>query len=165
MIVFIILSIIYLASILGIIYLSYRYIEYINRMEKEGCKCSEDVKRDMVKNFSYLIIALWIIMIIGIVVTPPKIFLGIMKNPIFSFINFVVVAGYGWLLFSYSGKLIDESCKCSESWLREAMQYQSYIYISLSVASFFMFLIKLLIGDDKREIFKLIRSVRNNLKN
>ena len=165
MLVFIILSIIYLASIFGIIYLSYRYIEYINRMEKENCKCSEDVKRDMVRNFSYLIIALWIILIIGIVITPPKIFLGIMKNPIFSIINFIVVAVYGWLLFSYSGKLIDESCKCSESWLRDAMQYQSYIYISLAVSSFFMFLIKLLIGNDKREIFKLVRSVRNNLKN
>ena len=39
-------------------------------------------------------------------------------------------------------------------------EYQSYVYIGLSVSSIIIFFIKLLIGNDKREVFKLISAFR-----
>tara|TARA_B100000795_G_C22805613_1_gene444675 strand:+ start:6598 stop:7122 length:525 start_codon:yes stop_codon:yes gene_type:complete len=166
-ILFIIFIIIYLVILIGLLYLSYVYIKYINDMEKKGCKCSEDIKRDMVKNFSYIILGSWALLIISFLVTTPKELLKILDVKflninIIKIINFIIIGGYGLLLFTYSKKLINESCKCSESWVRETMQYQSYIYISLSVVSFFLILIKMLIGNDKKEIYKLLNAYRKN---
>ena len=158
--IFIILSFIYLGIILGLVYLSYNYILYINKLEKEKCGCSKDIKRDMIKNFSYIILGSWALLFIGVLVCPPK-KIYLLNNKYISLINFLMVMGYGFLLFFYSRKLIEESCKCSESWVRDAMQYQSYVYISLSVISVLTFLIKILIGNDKKEYFKLLKALRN----
>tara|TARA_B100000963_G_C22598245_1_gene658928 strand:+ start:829 stop:1293 length:465 start_codon:yes stop_codon:yes gene_type:complete len=154
------MSILYLSVVAGLIYLSYNYVKYINKLEKDNCKCSEDMKRDMVKNFSYLILLSWVILFFVILFVPPKT-LNILNNKYVSLFNYLFVVSYGFLLFFYSKKLIDESCECSESWVRDAMQYQSYVYISLSVISILLFLTKLLIGNDKREVFKLINALRN----
>lgn len=160
LILFFIMSTLYLSVVAGLIYLSYNYVKYINKLEKDNCKCSEDMKRDMVKNFSYLILLSWVILFFVILFVPPKT-LNIFNNKYVSLFNYLFVVSYGFLLFFYSKKLIDESCECSESWVRDAMQYQSYVYISLSVISILLFLIKLLIGNDKREVFKLINALRN----
>ena len=160
LILFFIMSILYLSVVAGLIYLSYNYVKYINKLEKDNCKCSEDMKRDMVKNFSYLILLSWVILFFVILFVPPKT-LNILNNKYVSLFNYLFVVSYGFLLFFYSKKLIDESCECSESWVRDAMQYQSYVYISLSVISILLFLTKLLIGNDKREVFKLINALRN----
>ena len=150
-ILFLIFGILYFGVILGLIYLSYSYVKYINDLEKNKCKCSEDVKRDMVKNFSYLILVSWVLLIFVILVFPPK-ELKFLNNKWISLLNFILTAAYGYLLFTYSSKLIGESCKCSEGWVRDAMQYQSYIYISMSIISIIIFLARLLVGNDKREI-------------
>ena len=160
LILFFIMSILYLSVVAGLIYLSYNYVKYINKLEKDNCKCSEDIKRDMVKNFSYLILLSWVILFFVILFVPPKT-LNMLNNKYVSLFNYLFVVSYGFLLFFYSKKLIDESCECSESWVRDAMQYQSYVYISLSVISILLFLTKLLIGNDKREVFKLINALRN----
>jgi|TARA_Y100000389_G_C17374972_1_gene471142 hypothetical protein len=153
--IFLIFGLLYFSVIGGLIYLSYKYVEYINNLENTKCKCSEDVKRDMVKNFSYLIIVGWVLLIFGILVFPPK-ELRVLNNKWITFLNIILTGIYGYILFSYSSKLIDESCKCSESWVRDAMQYQSYIYISLSVLSVLIFMVKLLIGNSSREMSKLL---------
>jgi hypothetical protein len=160
LILFFIMSILYLSVVAGLIYLSYNYVKYINKLEKDNCKCSEDMKRDMVKNFSYLILLSWVILFFVILFVPPKT-LNMLNNKYVSLFNYLFVVSYGFLLFFYSKKLIDETCECSESWVRDAMQYQSYVYISLSVISILLFLTKLLIGNDKREVFKLINALRN----
>ena len=152
--IFLIFALLYFSIIGGLIYLSYKYVEYINNLENTKCKCSDDIKRDMVKNFSYLIIVGWVLLIFGILVFPPK-ELRFLNNKWVTFLNIILTGIYGYILFSYSSKLIDESCKCSESWVRDAMQYQSYIYISLSVLSVLIFMVKLLIGNN-REMSKLL---------
>ena len=101
-----------------------------------------------------------VILFFVILFIPPK-KLNIFNNKYVSLFNYLFVISCGFLLFFYSKKLIDESCECSESWVREAMRYQSYVYISLSVISILLFLTKLLIGNDKREVFKLINALRN----
>ena len=90
----------------------------------------------MVKNFSYLIQGSWVLLVIAIMVCPPKQIDLLLKNKFVSLLNIVIIGAYAYLLFSYSKKLIDESCKCSESWVREAMQYHSYVYIGLCFVSF-----------------------------
>ena len=159
LIIFLIFGILYFAVVGGLIYLSYNYVKYINDLERTNCKCSEDVKRDMVRNFSYLILVSWVLLIFVILVFPPK-ELRFLNSKWITLLNFILTAAYGYLLFSYSSKLIDESCKCSEGWVRDAMQYQSYIYISISIISIIVFLAKLLIGNDKREITKLLSAYR-----
>ena len=159
LIIFLIFGILYFAVVGGLIYLSYNYVKYINELERTNCKCSEDVKRDMVRNFSYLILVSWVVLIFVILVFPPK-ELRFLNSKWITLLNFILTAAYGYLLFSYSSKLIDESCKCSEGWVRDAMQYQSYIYISISIISIIVFLAKLLIGNDKREITKLLSAYR-----
>ena len=64
--IFLIFALLYFSIIAGLIYLSYKYVKYINNLENTKCKCSEDVKRDMVKNFSYLILVSWVLLIFGI---------------------------------------------------------------------------------------------------
>ena len=156
---FLIFGILYFAVVGGLIYLSYSYVKYINDLERTKCKCSEDIKRDMVKNFSYLILVSWVLLLFVILVFPPK-ELKFLNNRWITLLNFILTAVYGYLLFTYSSKLIDESCKCSEGWVRDAMQYQSYIYISISVVSIIVFLSKLLIGNNRREITKLLSAYR-----
>ena len=158
-ILFLIFGILYFAVVGGLIYLSYSYVKYINDLERTNCKCSEDIKRDMVRNFSYLILVSWVLLIFVILVFPPK-ELRFLNSKWITLLNFILTAAYGYLLFSYSSKLIDESCKCSEGWVRDAMQYQSYIYISISIISIIVFLAKLLIGNNKREIAKLLSAYR-----
>ena len=157
--IFLIFALLYFSIIAGLIYLSYKYVKYINNLEDTKCKCSEDVKRDMVKNFSYLIIISWVLLIFGILVFPPK-ELEILNNKWVTFLNIILTGIYGYILFSYSRKLIDESCKCSESWVRDAMQYQSYIYIVISILSILIFFVKLLLGNNRREIHKLLSAYR-----
>ena len=70
--IFFVLLILYLVIMGGVLYLSYRYIKYINDLEKNNCKCSDDVKRDMIKNFSYLILVSWGLFILSILITPSK---------------------------------------------------------------------------------------------
>ena len=152
--------IIYFTFLFGIIYLSYLYIKYINKLEKEKCGCSEDIKRNIIKNFSYLILISWILFIIFFFICPINNIKKIMYSKIFNLINLIIIGIYGWILFSYSKKLIDESCKCSDDWLRDAMQYQSYIYIFISLSSFILFLVRILLGDDKKEIFKIINGLK-----
>ena len=158
-ILFLIFGILYFAVVGGLIYLSYSYVKYINDLERTNCKCSEDIKRDMVRNFSYLILVSWVLLIFVILVFPPK-ELRFLNSKWITLFNFILTAAYGFLLFSYSSKLIDESCKCSEGWVRDAMQYQSYIYISISIISIIVFLAKLLIGNNKREMAKLLSAYR-----
>ena len=157
--IFLIFVLLYFSIIAGLIYLSYKYVKYINNLENTKCKCSEDVKRDMVKNFSYLILVSWVLLIFGILVFPPK-ELEILNNKWVTFLNIILTGIYGYILFSYSRKLIDESCKCSESWVRDAMQYQSYIYIVISILSILIFFVKLLLGNNRREIHKLLSAYR-----
>ena len=161
---FIILAIIYLSVVVGLIYLSHNYIKYVNELEEKQCKCSEDDKRDMVKNFSYLILLSWGLFILAIIVSPPRELINLFSSRIFSLVQFLLVAGYGSILFLYSKKLINESCKCSESWVREAMQYQSYVYIFFSIISFLIFIAKIVLGNDIKEIKKISRVLRNNIK-
>ena len=158
---FIIFFLLYLSVLIGLLYLSYSYIKYVNKLEKEKCKCSEDTKREMVRNFSYLILISWALLIIALVVCPPKQIDILLKNKLVSLLNIIIIGAYGYLLFSYSKKLINESCECSESWVREAMQYHSYVYIGLCFVSFMSLLIRLLIGNDRREMVKLISAFRN----
>ena len=159
---FSVITIIYLSIVAGLIYLAHTYIKYINELEEKNCKCSEDDKRDMVRNFSYLILISWGLFILALVVSPPRELINIFSSRIFSLVQFLLVAGYGGILFLYSKKLIDESCKCSESWVREAMQYQSYVYIFFSVISFLVFIAKLVLGNDVKEIRKITKVLKNN---
>lgn len=161
LVIFFILFLLYFVIMGGVLYLSYRYIKYINDLEKNNCKCSDDVKRDMIKNFSYLILISWVLFILSILITPSKKLLSIMSGKVFNILQFLVMLAYGTVLFLYSKKLIDESCACSDSWVREAMQYQSYVYIFFSITSFLVLLAKLLIGDDYRELIKIQKVLTN----
>ena len=158
---FLLLIIIYFTVLGGILYLSYRYIKYINDLEKKKCKCSKDIKRDMIKNFSYLILISWILFIIAVMITPTQTMIQLLSGKLFNIIQILIVGGYGAILFLYSKKLIDESCACSESWVREAMQYQSYIYIFFSVLSFLILIAKLLIGDNYKDLIKIQKVLSN----
>ena len=162
---FTLLAIIYLSVVVGLIYLAHNYIKYVNELQESKCKCSEDDKRDMVKNFSYLILISWGLFILAIIISPPRELINIFSSRIFSLVQFLLVAGYGSILFLYSKKLIDESRKCSESWVREAMQYQSYVYIFFSIISFLIFIAKIVLGNETKEIKNISRVLRNNLNN
>ena len=88
---FVIFAIIYFSILGGVIYLSYRYIKYINDLDKTGCKCSEDTKRDMVKNFSYLILIGWLLFIVILLVSPPKQLINIYTSKIYAIIQFLII--------------------------------------------------------------------------
>lgn len=158
---FLLLIIIYFTVLGGILYLSYRYIKYINDLEKKKCECSRDIKRNMIKNFSYLILISWLLFVMAVMITPTKTMMQLVTGKIFNIIKILIIGAYGAILFLYSKKLIDESCSCSESWVREAMQYQSYIYIFFSGLSFLILVAKLLIGDNYKDLIKIQKVLSN----
>tara|TARA_B100000676_G_C17699993_1_gene640760 strand:- start:102 stop:395 length:294 start_codon:yes stop_codon:yes gene_type:complete len=94
-------------------------------------------------------------------ITPTQTMIQLLSGKLFNIIQILIVGGYGAILFLYSKKLIDESCACSESWVREAMQYQSYIYIFFSVLSFLILIAKLLIGDNYKDLIKIQKVLSN----
>lgn len=130
-------SIVVLGVIISIS-INYIFLNYIEKLERISCKCSLDWKTKFIKVYStYLIVLQTLILILdyNIIVKFIKTIL-----PFYFFSQFFGVI-YLLTLFSYSNKLRNLKCDCSEKWERELMYYYSMVLI---ITIIIIFLVNLL---------------------
>lgn len=111
-------------------------LRWIDKLEKTNCKCSEDYKRDYIKYYLYVYLALVGLNILFMIFFSnanskilksfkPLIMAKKYIMPIFTIIN---------MIFSimYITKLKELDCKCSEDIIREVYYYWNIIMIAIT---------------------------------
>jgi hypothetical protein len=141
-------------------------VSYINKLEKQGCDCSNVANRDFIKKFSmFAIIYLLITMFI-----PHKLIvktLGTTFSLLLSIVNiiFIAVSVYFWYLtFNYTRYLVNEKCKCSENISRDIIMVGSLIEIILIFFMFILGLILALVSSIVMTTFNYINKYESELK-
>lgn len=141
-------------------------VSYINKLEKQGCDCSNTANRDFIKKFSiFAIIYLLITMFI-----PHKLIvntLGSTFSLLLSIVNiiFIAVSVYFWYLtFNYTRYLVNEKCKCSENISRDIIMVGSLIEIILIFFMFILGLILALVSSIVMTTFNYINKYESELK-
>lgn len=99
-------------------------INFTQKLEYMGCKCSEIWYRDFVKYYS--IITLFMVMLI---------FCNI-RNTLWKFIhNIYYIIGLCniYILFKFSQDLYEKKCECSKSWEQQFIYYYSMSFMLLYI--------------------------------
>ncbi len=126
--------------ILTVLLVNVLIINYVRKLERISCECSENWKRDYIKYYSLITIILTsLICIIPILFQLLKINYKIeevLKNNILSIVStlytlFGLVNVY--CLFTYSQKIVLGDCDCSSSWERTFIYYYSMLVTSLYI--------------------------------
>ena len=131
------------------------YIKYMNKMNKEDCKCSKDFSRNFVHFYAiYIYVSLGLILFSSMIYSRNEI-KKVMKDPT----NLVISLGFSFLvayyMFQYNKKINDENCECANTWEVEVMKYHSYlIFFMVFISS--LNLINILLGN---------KDIRNSLTN
>jgi hypothetical protein len=111
-------------------------LRWIDKLEKTKCKCSEDYKRDYIKYYLYVYLALVGLNILFMIFFSnanskilksfkPLIMAKKYIMPIFTIINMV-------FSIMYITKLKELDCKCSEDIIREVYYYWNIIMIAMT---------------------------------
>lgn len=111
-------------------------LRWIDKLEKTKCKCSEDYKRDYIKYYLYVYLALVGLNILFMIFFSnanskilksfkPLIMAKKYIMPIFTIINMV-------FSIMYITKLKELDCKCSEDIIREVYYYWNIIMIAIT---------------------------------
>ena len=118
-------------SLIAII-ISLIILKYVYDLEHSKCKCSKDWRRDYIKIFAYITIA---ISIISCILTFSNVVLSnSFRIPIHMIITTYMIASIVniYALFTYSQKLmIYEKCDCSDTWSRTFLYYYSMVFAVL----------------------------------
>lgn len=138
-----------LAVLVSIMYIAHSYIKYIEKLQKDDCKCSEHEMREYVKYYSYYIIVVPILIILVGLIFGSNIAQESIENPIYKNIAFIVTILGTYVLYTYSKLLVDRACKCSEGWQRDTMKYHSYVLITIISLSFISMILGFLVKGSK----------------
>lgn len=120
-------------SVVGGIILNGIFLHYVYTLEKNQCGCSDDWRRDYIKYYSIIMITSVILVALAPLIKS--------KNFIHILMTIYGVVGLAGLvnlycLFSYSKKLRQEMCKCSNSWERTFIYTYSIIVGVLWILAF-----------------------------
>lgn len=113
-------------------------LDYILRLEKRDCECSDHWQRDYIKYFSIVIIVISVLMII-LALSGVRV-----RGPLAGLLQFVrMVVGFAslfnvFVLYNYSTGLNRKDCDCSANTARTFMQYYSTILIGLIILAVFV---------------------------
>lgn len=117
------------------------FFNYVNGLENQNCICSEDWRREFIKYYTgALILRIILFNIINNYKVP---ILGLIFNTINFFINLLGLV-YIWSLYTYSRKLIKESCECSNKKGREIMANYSLVIMSIFLVLLILYLFRLI---------------------
>ncbi len=145
--------VIFVTLIVGIaVAISIMALTWIHKLEDISCKCSEDFKRDYIKYFLYVYLAIngisYLTMLYIIIrmksdsfSRPIQQFIDIISAvlPIFSLINIIFS-----IMYIYRLKEID--CKCSEDIRREIYYVINWIYIGMIALAILLAIIMAILG-------------------
>lgn len=108
------------------------FLNYVLKLERIKCICSEDNRRDIIKYYSGLLIVMGVLMI----VVPKN--LPILKQyvlPLIGLLNIVYLV----VVVSYVRNLVNKKCECSGTWERDVM----YAYSLMLMAVVALFLVSI----------------------
>ena len=118
--------------LLVVLVLPYFYLKYINRMEKENCKCSKIIDRHGVLIYSIFIYVSLFLMVVFIATTPEKKVKGYINDSTTTMMSASISFLGAYFLIRYSRQMRkSEECKCAQGWELEAMKYHSYLEFTL----------------------------------
>lgn len=117
--------------ILFMLIIPFFYLRYIKRMENTKCQCSRTFSRHFITFYSvYIYISLIVTIILSAYIPYHKLIQH--KD---SETKLIIGAGFSFLiayyLYRYSRNIIENTCKCAESWEVEVMKYHSYLQFIL----------------------------------
>ena len=126
----------YGCSIIGLI-ISVIIVAYVDKLEKEKCKCSEDWRREYVKIFSIITIILTLGICAKNIFMPGKTILSKMTSRIvYSALTLYMIASVVniFTLFTYTQDLVCTNqcygeCRKHNDWMRSFLYYYSMINI------------------------------------
>ena len=100
-------------------------------MRNKKCDCSNTFSKNFLTFYSIYVYVSLLVVIICMTKIPLKTLNQHTKNET----NLVINLGFSFLiayyLYIYSKKMIDEKCKCAQSWEIDVMKYHSYIQFIL----------------------------------
>lgn len=114
--------------------LNFIFLNYVDKLEKIKCGCSQDWRRDFIKIYSILVIVL---ICAGFFLDTKK----LLKNDtVLGFLTLVQLAGFIYLycLYTFSRDLKNGNCECSETWERKLIYNYSIIIIMLYLLTIVM---------------------------
>lgn len=141
--------IIYLTILISIT-INYIFLNYIDNLERIGCKCSENWKSKYIKIYSTYLIVMQTFIIIADVKTLYKFITTIIPLYIISQLAGLV---YVFSLYKYSTDLKKLKCQCSSRWERDLMFYYSIIILVTILLIFILnmiFLTKILYDESSQ---------------
>lgn len=106
---------------------------YIEKMEENGCACSEHPNRAFIKKFTAFVL----LFLVFIIIVPTSLVseqFGTTIAGIFTFVKlifYVICIVYFFMIIDYTRFLVNEKCKCSEDIRREFIMAGSVVEISL----------------------------------
>ena len=104
------------------------FLNFVLKLERKQCECSRDIRRDIIKHYSVVLIALSLLMI----VVPKK--APLLVNyvlPLTGLLNLVYIG----LVVSYVHNLVNKKCECSGTWGRDVMYYYSLLILAIMLLS------------------------------
>lgn len=108
---------------------------YIEKMEENGCACSEHPNRTFIKKFTAVVL----LFLVFIIIVPTSLVseqFGITIAGIYTFVKlifYIICIVYFFLIIDYTRFLVNEKCKCSEDIRREFIMAGSVVEISLFI--------------------------------
>jgi hypothetical protein len=113
-------------SIINILLYYYIY-KWINKLEKTGCKCSENWKRTYIKYYTVFIITYIIVSVLYLFITDKNIEVVLSVN----FITLIAEIIYIIVSIQYVSELKNIKCECSNDYIRDIILLYSIILASL----------------------------------
>jgi len=100
------------------------FLNFVVKLERKQCECSRDIRRDIIKYYSVVLIVLSLLMIVV-----PKNSPLLVKYvlPLAGLLNLVYIG----VVVSYVHKLVNKKCECSGTWGRDVMYYYSLLILAV----------------------------------
>ena len=124
--------------ILIVLLINILIVNYVRKLEQISCDCSKDWKREYIKLYSLItIIITSLICLVPLFMHLVNInynLQNILSNKLFMYMGYIYTL-FGlvnvYALFTYSQKIVLDSCNCSNSWERTFIYYYSMLVMSL----------------------------------
>jgi len=104
------------------------FLNFVLKLERKQCECSRDIRRDIIKHYSVVLIALSLLMVF----VPKK--APLLVNyvlPLAGLLNLVYIG----VVVSYVHNLVNKKCECSGTWGRDVMYYYSLLILAIMLLS------------------------------
>ena len=149
-------------------------LNYVIKLEKITCECSDNWKRDYIKYYAIvtllLTLVICVIPVMNMILNKKMNMKSILSTPVSRVISSIYgVAGIVnvYALFSYSQNVILSQCDCSKSWERMFIYYYSMVIMSLYIFIASMVIIATICTGDVVHLKKTMKTMAylNNKNN